>query len=612
MKTEHLKTIFINYLIEPKTQYAILINGTWGSGKTYYWKNELTETAKDNGYKAIYITLNGISSTEVLERTLFYKLIPFIGDSKNKYIKNLTKLIGNSANAISKFFTKSDFNDLFKGVGLDSFDFDKYVICFDDLERCQIPIKETLGFINNYTEHKFLKTIIFADEGNIDNSQEGYDNIKEKVIGRILNFELDIKESISLLIDNYKEEKIVFYNFLNQNKELISNIFIDSNQNNLRITSFYFRILETLHPIIKDINVQFSREIILFSALVAIEFKLGKLKSNEYNDAKGINHIDKHFPHLFNLNSNVGKPLIQDKKEEPEKSFARIFYDTYLTERINEYFFYSSIFTFILTGYLDENKLKEEIEKRSPEIISDEIKSFRELLSYHFRELSNEDFDKLPNKVLKYSKEGKYSIYDYIQIGNFFYFFSENNLFDISIKEIDANIEEGLNKAKLRKEINETRISNLMHFGDADARITKLKEKVKNIHNEIKKEFDIKEANKLIIILKEKDETALTDFFAKYNLSDKIFNNIDKIELCSAITETTNKQLFNLNEVLKDRYKSVNIGEFLFDDFEILDDLKNRLTEKSKSLKIQPQKFLIEELLRTLEEICEHLEKTKK
>ncbi|MCD8403834.1 P-loop NTPase fold protein [Tenacibaculum finnmarkense] len=612
MKTEHLKTIFTNYLIEPKTQYAILINGTWGSGKTYYWKNELTETAKNNGYKAIYITLNGISSTEVLERTLFYKLIPFIGDSKNKYIKNITKLIGNSANAVSKFFTKSDFNDLFKGVGLDSFDFEKYVICFDDLERCQIPIKETLGFINNYTEHKFLKTIIFADENNIDNSQEGYDNIKEKVIGRILNFELDINESISLLINNYKEEKIEFHDFLIQNKELISNIFVDCNQNNLRITSFYFRILETLHPIIKDSNNQFIREIILFSALIAIEFKLGKLKSNEHNEPKGIEHIDKHFPHLFNLNSNIGKPIIEDKKDEPEKSFARIFYDTYLTDRINEYFFYSSIFTFILSGYLDENKLKGEIENRSPEIISDEIKSFRQLLSYHFRELSNEDFGVLPNKVLKYSKEGKYSIYDYVQIANFFYFFSENNILDISIKEIDENIEEGLKKAKLRKEINDRRMSNLMHFGDADVRITKIKKKVKNIHNEIKKEFDIKEANELIIILKEKDETALTAFFAKYNVSDKVFKNIDKVELCSAITKATNNQLFNFNDVLKQRYESVNIGQYLFDDFEILNDLKNKLTEKSSSFKIQPQKFLIEELLKTLEEICTHLNNTKK
>lgn len=614
MKTEHLETIFTNYLIEPKTQYAILINGTWGSGKTYYWKNELTKIAESKDFKAIYITLNGISSTQVLEQILFYKLIPFIGESQNKYLKNITKLVGNSVNAVSRFFTKSDFNDLFKGVGLDSFNYEKYVICFDDLERCQIPIKETLGFINNYTEHKFLKTIIFADEDNIDNSQEGYDNIKEKVIGRILNFELDTKESVSLLIENYKEEKVEFYNFLTQNKEYISDIFIDCNQNNLRITSFYFRVLETLYPIIKDIDNEFKREIILFSALITIEFKLGKLKSNEHNDPKGIQHIDKHFPRLFDLNNNnnMGKPIIQDKKEEPEKTFERIFYDTYLVDRINEYFFYSSIFTFILSGYLDENKLTEEINNRYPEIISDEVKSFRKLLNYTFQELPNDVFNELTEKVIKYSTEGKYSIYDYVQITNFFYFFSENNLLDITIKEIDEFVEEGLNIAKIRKEVNNRTIENLRHFGDSDVRITKIKDKVNDIHNEIKNEFEIKEANELIEILKANNETALVDFFEQHHISDKVFKNIDTIELGSAILNATNKQLFNFTETLSQRYKSVNIGEFLFDDFQVLDNIKNHITTELVNYNIQPQNFLLKELINTLKKVCEHLNKTKK
>ena len=78
MKTDHLKTIFTNYLDEPKTQYAILINGKWGSGKTYYWKNELKELAESKEFKTIYISLNGVSNTKELEQSIFYKLIPYI------------------------------------------------------------------------------------------------------------------------------------------------------------------------------------------------------------------------------------------------------------------------------------------------------------------------------------------------------------------------------------------------------------------------------------------------------------------------------------------------------------------------------------------------------
>lgn len=207
MEAEHIKTIFKNYLCESHTQYAILINGAWGSGKTYYWKNELSQIAKQKKYSTIYISLNGVSSIHELEQILFYKIILIIGNSENKHLKNITKIVKNFANAASKFFLKSNFNDLFKGVSLESFNFNNSVICFDDLERCLIPIKEILGYINKYTEHKFIKVLILADESNIDESQLNYDNIKEKVIGRILNFELDIKESLFLIIDNFADEK---------------------------------------------------------------------------------------------------------------------------------------------------------------------------------------------------------------------------------------------------------------------------------------------------------------------------------------------------------------------------------------------------------------------
>ncbi|MFM7717389.1 MAG: P-loop NTPase fold protein, partial [Microcystis sp.] len=39
---EQIKTIFTEYLKKENTQYAILLNGAWGSGKTYFWKNELS------------------------------------------------------------------------------------------------------------------------------------------------------------------------------------------------------------------------------------------------------------------------------------------------------------------------------------------------------------------------------------------------------------------------------------------------------------------------------------------------------------------------------------------------------------------------------------------
>lgn len=41
----------LNYIESDKTSYAILLNGKWGSGKTYFWKNVLKKEIKDRGKK---------------------------------------------------------------------------------------------------------------------------------------------------------------------------------------------------------------------------------------------------------------------------------------------------------------------------------------------------------------------------------------------------------------------------------------------------------------------------------------------------------------------------------------------------------------------------------
>jgi hypothetical protein len=46
MKTENLELIFSEYLKTANTQYALLINGSWGCEKTYFWKYDLKQVAE--------------------------------------------------------------------------------------------------------------------------------------------------------------------------------------------------------------------------------------------------------------------------------------------------------------------------------------------------------------------------------------------------------------------------------------------------------------------------------------------------------------------------------------------------------------------------------------
>lgn len=609
MTTEHIEQIFTDYIKTDKTQYAILLNGSWGCGKTYFWKYTLDKLAKDSKFNTIYLSLNGISKIEDLDHQLFIKLIPFISNQENNIIKNATKFLGNALNKLSSHYLNTSLSDIFKGVSIDTFNFSKYIVCFDDLERCQIPVKEVLGFINNLVEHKNLKTIILAHEPEIDKAN-GYERIKEKVVGRDLKFELDIASTLPNLFEKYNTNTD-FHNFLKAQINVITEILIEYKQDNLRIITFYLDTLERVFPAFKNVETAYIQEIILFSAIITIEYKSGGLSSADYNNFKGIDIIDEHYYSLY-----IARTMRKSEKEEKErdKPYAETFYEKYLDKKVKEYFFYPSIYSYILSGYFDPKKLENEIKKRYPEVISKEIQDFRTLLHYKFRELSDEDFARLTKDVLQYAKEGKYSIYDYVQIANFFYFFSKNNLITESKEDIDKILNDGLDVAKSRKQINDRVLENLLHFGDENPDVTVIKKLIKEIHNEIKKEEYVANSNELIDCLTNKDEFALAEIFEKHKFSKELFQYTDDKLLLDTILKISNKQLFNFTELLRHRYEISNIGEFLFEDTDCLNKLKTSLSDyldKNENIE-QPRKFLFATLETTLMLTIQHLNDTRK
>ena len=501
--------------------------------------------------------------------------------------------------------------ELFKDVSIDSFDFKNHIICFDDLERCQIQTKEILGFINRFVEHKSLKTVILADENKIEGKDKNYDSIKEKVIGRTLHFKQDVKSILPELFKKYKKEDNLYFNFLNQHREYISSIFKVYDIQNLRTISFLLDNISKLFPDIKQLNSDNIEEIIFFSCIISIEYKSGRLTSSDYNKDKGINNFN-YLMLSLSLKNDTSSSL--EKNEEKKPSYPEFFYKQYVEKDINKYFFFPSIYVFILTGYLDANHLKQEIESRNPKNIPSHIKDFRKLLNYKFRELSNTEFHTLSNNVLKYTKQGVYSIYDYIQIGSFYYFFSDNKLINKSIKEIEEIILEGIEIAKKRKRIEDDVLRNLMHFTNNDTRIENLKSVIKSIHDEILEDRNKKISTEFLDTLLNKDEFELADIFNKYKFKKELFLYINDKSFIETILKVSNKQLFNFTELLNDRYKPTNIKEFLSEErntlLKLYENLKSFLNANENKMQ-QPRKFLFITLEMKLLIICDRLDSSK-
>ena len=109
---EDLVESILDYIRADYTDYAIMINGEWGSGKTYFWNNKVRskiETTEINGkrYRTIYMSLYGISNLDDISKKIFMEMNPNLlqyfdilwmrdDEEKHKIIEELSKTNNNT------------------------------------------------------------------------------------------------------------------------------------------------------------------------------------------------------------------------------------------------------------------------------------------------------------------------------------------------------------------------------------------------------------------------------------------------------------------------------------------------------------------------------------
>lgn len=179
----------IRYIDDIAYEYAILIDGEWGCGKTYYIKNSLIEKIeeheeqKDNCRKVKYISLYGCKNIQDIQENIVWsvaedaiKKLNVIGtsaknkDAVSKITNNILLSSRKIGNAVLKKFVPEA--ETFS-IASDWLVMRNYIFIFDDLERCDCPINEVFGLINGLVEHEGMKVILVANEKEI--SQKEYD-----------------------------------------------------------------------------------------------------------------------------------------------------------------------------------------------------------------------------------------------------------------------------------------------------------------------------------------------------------------------------------------------------------------------------------------------------
>lgn len=326
MTEQQIKEEILRYIKDRTYNYAVLIDGEWGSEKTYFVKRiivpSINEQEKFSGTdRAVkYISLYGCKNIGDVQENIAWS---FAENARQK-IKNKASW-GNSADKISenaflssrkignaileKFLPK----DLLYQIASDWLNLGEFIFIFDDLERCECPINELFGFLNELIEHENTKVIIIANEKEVSgiaevqnlegqyylslderiewpkqenyfsriypqncNSQKltfdeierrrkmlfpvkeansNYRRIREKLIGVNLKYEPDIDVSISEIIkssncDNFTKMR------LEKNVKLFISMMENYNHKNLRTFQFFLSKVNYLLEKLTSVEIE--------------------------------------------------------------------------------------------------------------------------------------------------------------------------------------------------------------------------------------------------------------------------------------------------------------------------------------------------------------------
>jgi hypothetical protein len=528
-----------DYLKNENTDYAILITGNWGIGKSFYIKKDIAKRDKNenieegNNYRQIYVSLYGISKITEIDERIFYEVYSFLNEiHKHKKISEISKIIINVLGSI-KGIKASDMSISFNKF----IDYKKYILFFDDIERINISPIVLLGYINNFVENDRMKVILIGNENRLnilsDSDLKKYKEIKEKTIRKTIEFKQCTTSVIKDIIKKYEKGTKEYYEYLISKENDIIKHFRIRSYYNLRI---FIQSLEEFKAIFKIIKVELT---------------------------------NKHLDFLLNLFMDL---LFLNFKEDNDKLKKEIYnyYTPYLKENNK---IYNTLDEYIKTGYLDDNDIKKEIDIILKSIIINEDKRENnklesiDLILGNFEKLDDNEFNKASKKAYLNMKNGDIPIIKYPILFTRFEYFINYGIFSKKRSILLNDFKEGLEKSYKNNNNNyniDENVRLLPPFGNYSKECDEIFELTKKygeklIEKKYAKEIDKilnegfceyikKNRNKMISLVSIIDINSIFDFLKKcknnkdlYCFKTELINLLNDEKICSKLSQLANR-----------------------------------------------------------------------
>jgi len=386
---KHITDYLDKYLKLSKPDFAVMIKGEWGSGKTYFIEKYIDDIGALKK-KYCYVSLNGISNkTDIIAQLLSCKLYGKIGNWISRICKTLSGAFPYVNMNVGDLFKTEDFRSLLKDN----------IIIFDDFERCKIDCFELLGYMSEFVEQQNLHVIIIADESKIvcknqddasdSNTDNEYWQRKEKIIGKTLELVADDRAIIPDVIQ-YVDSGVIKGLLIENTENIIQLLeklkkYIHNEQTNYRIVKHIFReFCFVFENIINGINTRDDQKT-AFDELFARFFVMSYCLQSSFLTIEEIKTCIKYF-------------LLDEEKNEKITCFREKF-----PFCIGDTFIDSEIWINILEHKpVDASTLIADIRDR----VNPDIPNWETL--WHFRDLDDRDIEKAYQDILQEISEQKH------------------------------------------------------------------------------------------------------------------------------------------------------------------------------------------------------------
>ena len=446
---EELNNIIRDYMKAVDTDYAIMINGDWGCGKSYYIKHNLPTIAagvecpvpsedgqnkllkwgnkqsrdwaikmqgKEDGvqydekhYCPFYISLYGVSSVNDFYCRVSEGVFGMIGTGSNALQSVMESMVGTRVPISAGMLIPYN-----------------AVLVFDDLERIcldKISPIEVLGLINTFSEHRNIKVIIVCNEeafrkktieGNIQLAlDDEYRQYKEKTVRFTYTCKVDIWDVYHVLLSKYKEKEYGAY--VEECTERILGLFWIGGKSNIRTLKFFIEIYEKLYDEVTELLTSDARPKILDRLLTTTLIYVMEYK-------QGLSPKD-----LLRLREPIADTLEEMYEgETPMVSEVESERETYRIDKVQEQYerYYDDmvrlpwLIDYIASGALDTYSVRDFATKQEEELLRIESSPAMQAVEKikNLRTIDDEELEPTVQEIWNYIEQNEYTVTELMDI----------------------------------------------------------------------------------------------------------------------------------------------------------------------------------------------------